>query len=901
MSDKKFSVDDILSEYSRDRKKAAKNKENIERKDISITDIIDDEQINEVLKTKKAKKSGLSSRQIARPEEHTIENFMGVKIPNEKTEKPSLEELEIPRGFSSEITPEQRKQVEKIKKIEAINKALKKKISDNTITEDEFISEINPFDKKISDADKVNLNLAPNEKIIKFDKFDDVLDGISNKQTKVKNIESDDENPLILTSNNKKREDFSEKSLIDTLNQRLINPSQVKKNASISIPDEDAIKLPPKGLNIDYEKQIISDTSTIQLMEAEEKLKKLEYLKENKKKKIKDFVLENSENEEDEFGDEIDEDIDVEELEELSEDDSDVVLSRLVYAKKGLTIRAIVMFCLSALAIIISILNDFKVEMPFKFMSKLENAEGYLYMFLGFALVSYAVCSTAINNGIAKLFTFKGDSDSVSALSFVFSTGALVIHLMEKDHLSGGIAHIYLSIALLGLFFNTIGKLFMIRAALKNFQFVAGDTQKFFIENVDSENSDAIAKGCVVGLPRLAVMRKTEYLSDFLQSSYSYDRADRLSRIVSPVVLIVGLLTGFLVMLTNIPETIMSEKLYWATTAANAFVVCATPFTMVMLVTLPIYKASKAIPKGNAAILGYSCVEEFSQVNSIAVDSSAIFPSGSVVFRNLKRCQKKKSSTAVEVDEAILIAASLAIKSGSVLSPMFYDMIGGKRELLYKVSGIVIEEGGGIMGWIGNKRIMLGSRDQMKHHQISLPNAEKEKQYSKGNETIYLAISGEAVTMFFVEFTANPEIKRYIQLMEQRGMGVVIRAMDSFITSGYIAELFEVEPSMIKILPKSLNENFEKCTAYCSKGSAMLSCNGTFSAFAQAILGVRTIENNVNYGSVMLLASTVLGALLVMIFALFTRYDLLTATNVLIFNIVTTALIIISQHFDRTK
>lgn len=890
MSDNKFSIDDILSEYSKSRNKAADNNEKNELKDISITGIIDEDEIQKSLDNSQSKKKGIRARQRQKTEEMTIENFMGIKLSKNKSENKSLEKIDIFQGNENDITPQQKRQVEKIKKIEAINKALKRKISDDTLSEDEFISEVNPIEKR-KEKSELDFSLPPKEKTINVD---DILTD-NDDGTKKKEINNfNDENPLFIKNNFRQKEDFSEQKLIDTLNQRLVNPSLVKKSATISIPDENGVDLPPKALNIDYEKQILNDTSTIQLLQTEEKLMQAKTLEENKKKKIRDFVLENGE-------DDIEQDVDSEELHELSDDDSDVILSRLIYAKKGLTIRAVVMFLLSACAILISILNDFKVEMPFEFMSKLENSEGYLYMFLGFALASYMVCSTSINNGIVKLFTLKGDSDSIAALSFAVSTIGIIIQIMNKDYLSGGMTHIYISVSLLALFFNTIGKLLMIKTALKNFQFVAGDTHKYFIEAVSDEDADDIAKGSVVGVPHLAVMRKTEYLCDFLQSSYCYDRADKLSRVISPAVLIIGLLTGVLALLSNVPPTLMSDKLYWASTVANAFVVCATPFSMVMLISLPLYNISKTIPKSNAAILGYNCIEEYSHINSIAVDAATIFPSGSVVFKNLKRCQKKKSSTYVEVDEAILVAASLAIRAKSVLSPMFYDMIGGKNELLHKISGIVIEEGGGIMGWLGNKRIMLGNRNQMKHHQISLPSVEKEKQYSKGNETIYLAISGEAVTMFFVEFIANPEIKRYVQIMEIRDMGLVIRAMDSFITSEYIAELFEVEPSMIRILPKSINDKFDNCTAYSSKGRAALSCNGTFTAFAQAILGVKTVEKNINYGTIMLLASTVLGALLVMIFGLFIRYDLLTVTNILLFNIITTALVITSQHIDRTK
>ena len=68
-----------------------------------------------------------------------------------------------------------------------------------------------------------------------------------------------------------------------------------------------------------------------------------------------------------------------------------IILSCLIYAKR-VNNKSSCYVLLSACAILISILNDFKVEMPLN-CYKLENSEGYLYMFLGFALASYMVAA----------------------------------------------------------------------------------------------------------------------------------------------------------------------------------------------------------------------------------------------------------------------------------------------------------------------------------------------------------------------------------------------------------------------------------------------------------------------------------------------------------------------------
>ena len=94
------------------------------------------------------------------------------------------------------------------------------------------------------------------------------------------------------------------------------------------------------------------------------------------------------------------------------------------------------------------------------------------------------------------------------------------------------------------------------------------------------------------------------------------------------------------------------------------------------------------------------------------------------------------------MDQAIILAASLAIKSGSAMSNMFKDMINDKEDILVKVENCVYEDNLGILGWYGNKRMIMGSREQMKHHDIKLPDMKKVRKYAgDSTEIIYLSVA----------------------------------------------------------------------------------------------------------------------------------------------------------------
>ena len=93
--------------------------------------------------------------------------------------------------------------------------------------------------------------------------------------------------------------------------------------------------------------------------------------------------------------------------------------------------------------------------------------------------------------------------------------------------------------------FNTIGKIYMISRAKRNFKFISGDSQKYYAQVIDGEErASALTRAAGEKIPVIAAMRKTEFLTDFLKSSYCDDEADRMSIKLIIASLVAGLVAG---------------------------------------------------------------------------------------------------------------------------------------------------------------------------------------------------------------------------------------------------------------------------------------------------------------------------------------------------------------------
>lgn len=645
----------------------------------------------------------------------------------------------------------------------------------------------------------------------------------------------------------------------------------------------------PHPLNIDYQKQIIEATGTLPAENPAIEEEKQAELAAANKHKLKDFVLE----------DEIPEREEEPEQEEEFDnyDSTGQIWADLCASHKGLKIRLGLLTVITAVSVIISALNDFNLfsklglGASFNFINGTTgDVNSLIYIYLVLGVLGFAICSTAISNGAVKLFTGKADCDSVCTLTSALALIGGVIALVDVQTFKLGHSFIYLSTALVGLMFNTIGKIYMISRAKRNFKFVSGDSQKYYAEVIDGEEHvSALTRAVGDRLPVIAAMRKTEFLTDFLKSSYCDDEADRMSVKLIVASVAAGLVAGILAFLnpfgSEFPTTGAENPIYWAISATVATVSVVAPFSLLLVVNRPLARASKKLSECNAALLGYDAAVQFSDVNTVMVDAKALFPAGSVQVKKLKRWQKKNSVVKTSVDEAILMAASLAIHTDGILSYPFYDMTLGNKDLLKKVDNCIYEDNCGVTGWIGTKRVMLGGRALMEMHNIDLPNKKNERKYCpEGLEPVYLAVSGEIVAMFVVGMTANPEIQAALSELQSKGITVLVHTTDSLVTVENLADLFELDASLIKVLPHEAHDEYSESTKYTSRGSGGLSCCGTFTSFARGVMAAKSLVRDFSVSKAVMLGTSALGLLLVLIMVLLRHMSLLTPSVITLYN-----------------
>lgn len=556
-----------------------------------------------------------------------------------------------------------------------------------------------------------------------------------------------------------------------------------------------------------------------------------------------------------------------------------------IFNLKGtIILRIIVLTIMSLFSTYITLANDYSLPTLPAFKSA-TAPQSYAFTMIMIGGVSILISMPVITNGLKKLFTLNADCDSITSLTTIACIVAGFTFLFDTTMLEAGKVHIFMPVAILSLLFNAVGKLLIVSRASKNIEFLAKNKENHAVVFVtDDRKAETITRGAFNDYPILATMRKTESLSDFIKYTFSTDIADRFCKIFTPVALILSLTISVFsaIRLTNTPNAFIDSPAFAAGTSIfSMFISACSCFAITLVVNIPLLTASKKFNKSSSVILGYQSVDDFYDTNSIMVDAKTLFPKGMINLSAIKPYSDFK------IDDAILLAASLTIHAGSILSDMFSSMVAGDNQMLFPVENLVYEDSMGICGWINNKRVLLGNRALMTSHNIEgIPSKTKEFEYTQnGKDALYLSVSGNLSAMFIIEVNANNEIKYWLKELQKEGIYLIIKSIDSVISLTRISRLFKISEDMIKILPSRMHKLFDSETSSMKTQNASMACNGKFSNFANLLISTNKIRQTALLGTILQATSAILGFSIVTVFMLMKAYWQINVSTLIFYNL----------------
>ena len=349
---------------------------------------------------------------------------------------------------------------------------------------------------------------------------------------------------------------------------------------------------------------------------------------------------------------------------------------------------------------------------------------------------------------------------------------------------------LFAPVAALLLCGNALGKWLQIRAVCANFALASSGEEHAAAFLLEKEQ---LAKRLCDGLgepePRLLLNRPTALVKGFLRQSFSPRAADAMVQ-----KLCWGL--GGAALVCAVVAGVKGGGVISALSGLAAALSLSAPLAATLVYALPTSLMQQATSRCGAVVPGPSAVETLGSANTVLLSARELFPAGSVRLHGIKTFEKER------IDIAILYAASLLSPSCETLRGVFMGMLDNNEKLLAGVENASVEIGYGFTGWIEHRRVLLGSREMMKRHDIEVPSLDYEKKYTKNGQRspIYLAVAGKLFGMFLVSYRPDRRAAETLDSLAQSGISVLVQADDFNITAPLVAATYGIPEGTVKVL-----------------------------------------------------------------------------------------------------
>ena len=444
---------------------------------------------------------------------------------------------------------------------------------------------------------------------------------------------------------------------------------------------------------------------------------------------------------------------------------------------------------------------------------------------LAIASVALTVTAAILNFDIFKsflsLFGKRTDADLSLALCTLFSVAYGIYAIATANYSLAQFG----AIAVFGMLFSAISKKQNVTRILKNFECISNSDEKYALHLID-ENSGSftIAYDAIDGEALVACGKKTTNVLGFLKHSYSKNPFEHKGFVLSIIGAVICALMAIYCFVT-----LESAEAFGYT--ALMFAV-ASPFSTVLVSSLPLKLASRRLSQYGAMLAGYKTAEKIEPVNAVVLDSGSLFPRGTVKMFDMKIL------AANDLERTIFNAAAVTTSIGSPLGHVFRRIARTSDDyVLPAADSVKYEKRMGVSGWVGDESLLIGNRTLMETHGVSVPSAAVDKKILRsGYFPVYVASGGNPCALLIVGYENDRQITKELHRLCDMGVTLLINNCDPNITEEMIGDYFDLPNDFVKIMKSGSVKKYEECT----ETEESVDCGAAFLGGAPAIASIVT-------------------------------------------------------------
>lgn len=583
---------------------------------------------------------------------------------------------------------------------------------------------------------------------------------------------------------------------------------------------------------------------------------------------------------------------DIDTLEEYTApEQTEDIAQMLAEMKHGLVFRFTGSLILLLLALVPAVLNagilTHNALLPI--LDPNINPFTYCIFYAGLSVILLLFTYDILRDSFSGIYKKRINRMTMHSVAIIATVGFSGFLLLQPETVGESNVFLYVPLLLLSVTIGQMGRLMAINRILNNFALISADGEKYAVDLLqDQKLAESFTRGAINTTPRFVTNRKTPFLSDFLSESFSDDATDRQAKYAVPIMLLVALIASGVSLAAG-------GTMGNALTVFTGVLITATGIGTFLVVNAPLRRSSKFLSEINGTVLGYQAVVNYAGVNSLLIHAAELFQSEDITLYGIKTFSN------MPVDRAILDATSVLCESKSILSGIFMNIIVDRKDYLDPVDTILYEDGMGISGWIQDRRVLIGSREMMIHHNIDVPSKDYEERYfEKGHNLIYLSAAGELSAVFVVGISCSNGKRNVLVDLYNHGLTTIIKTVDPILTKERLAKMFGMPHDAFRVIPSRLHKDAIALEHTEAPLSGAVSNDGTLDSYVYSLLTTKQLSKSIFMGSLFNLISIGFAGLLFLLFAIMPEAVIqLSNVTLCIYQLLWLTGILAVQHFKK--
>ena len=305
----------------------------------------------------------------------------------------------------------------------------------------------------------------------------------------------------------------------------------------------------------------------------------------------------------------------------------------------------------------------------------------------------------------------------------------------------------------------------------------------------------------------------------------------------------------------------------------TAAMLAVAPATAFITLTRPAAVLERRLHWVGAVICGWQGVMGLQGPVTVPMADRDLFPAGTVKMNGVKFFGSR------EPDQVVAYATALMAAEGEGLSDLFNSLLDSRNGRHYDVESFRAYNGG-LGGEVEGEPVLIGTHTFLRDMGVEVPEGTRVQQ------ALYVAIDGELGGVFAVNYGKHrPSVMGLGALCGYRSLTPVLTCSDFMLTESFLRSKFGVNTRRVAFPEHDVRKELAaKKPAEDAKALALTTGEGIL-GMAFAVTGARTLRTASVFGVTLHMVAGVLGLIIVALLAVVGAEELLTAENLMLFEL----------------